>query len=182
MNDGDYGELTYNFDDIVKTLNAVQPYDWGSYLKKHVYDIYAAPPLDGITKGGYNLVFTDKPTDWIKLAEKSGKYTDLTYSGGFTVGGDGKIGSVIWDTPAFNAGLTVGTTILAVNGRDYNGDALKDAITAAKGNSAPINLLVKSGDMYRTVNLNWHDGLKYPRLEKVGKGVGTLDMLLAPRK
>jgi predicted metalloprotease with PDZ domain len=151
-------------------------------LKKHVYDIYAAPPLDGINKGGYNLVFTDQPTVWIKLAEKKAKNTDLTYSGGFVVGGDGKISTVIWDSPAFNAGLTVGTEILAVNGREFSGDSIKDAITAAKGTTVPVKLLVKSGDLYRTVDLNWHEGLKYPRLVKTDKGDGTLDRLLAPRK
>jgi predicted metalloprotease with PDZ domain len=182
MNDGDFGELTYTLDDIVKTLNTVQPYDWAGYLKKHVYDIYAAPPLDGINKGGYKLVFTDQPTDWIKLAEKKAKNTDLTYSGGFVVGGDGKISTVIWDSPAFNAGLTVGTEILAVNGREFSGDSIKDAITAAKGTTVPVKLLVKSGDLYRTVDLNWHEGLKYPRLVKTVKGEGTLDRLLAPRR
>jgi predicted metalloprotease with PDZ domain len=180
--DGDFGELTYTFDDIVSTLNAVQPYDWGSYLKAHVYDIYAAPPIDGITKGGYNLVFTEKPTDWIKLAEKKGKYIDLTYSGGLVVGGDGKISTVIWDSPAFNAGLTVGSEILAVNGRQFSGDAIKGAITAAKGTRQPIRLLVKNGEIFRTVDLSWHEGRKYPRRVKAGKGAGTLDALLAPRK
>jgi predicted metalloprotease with PDZ domain len=182
MRDGDYGELTYTFDDIVKTLNQVQPYDWASYLNAHVYDIYAAAPLDGITKGGYDLVFTDEPTNWTKVAEKNGKYTDLTYSGGLTIGNDGEVGTVIWDSPAFNAGLTVGTDILAVNGREYSGDSIKAAITAAKGTKQPINLLTKDGDVYRTVSLNWHGGLKYPRLVKNGKGEGTLDALLAPRK
>jgi predicted metalloprotease with PDZ domain len=182
MNDGDFGELTYNFDDVVNTLNAVQPYDWAGYLKKHVYDVHAAPPLDGITKGGYDLVFTEEPTDWFKLAEKKGKSTDLTYSGGLVVDSDGKLSTVIWDSAAFNAGLTVGTEILAVNGREYSGGALKDAITAAKGTQQPINLLVKSGDLFRTVSLNWHEGLKYPRLVKNGKGPGTLDALLAPRR
>jgi predicted metalloprotease with PDZ domain len=180
--DGDYGELTYTFDDIVNTLNAVQPYDWAAYLNAHVYDIYAPPPLDGINKGGYELVFTDQPTDWIKLAERKGKNTDLAYSGGLVVGNDGRIGTVIWDSPAFNAGLTVGTEILAVNGRSFSGDAIKAAITAAKGTNQPVNLLVKSGDLYRTVALNWHEGLKYPRLEKTGRGSGTLDALLAPRR
>jgi predicted metalloprotease with PDZ domain len=182
VNDGDFGELTYNFDDVVNTLNAVQPYDWAGYLKKHVYDVHAAPPLDGITKGGYDLVFTEEPTDWFKLAEKKGKSTDLTYSGGLVVDSDGKLSTVIWDSAAFNAGLTVGTEILAVNGREYSGGALKDAITAAKGTQQPINLLVKSGDLFRTVSLNWHEGLKYPRLVKNGKGPGTLDALLAPRR
>lgn len=181
MNDGDFGELTYGFDDIVRTLNSVQPYDWAAYLKAHVYDIAAKPPLEGLTKGGYDLVFTDTPTNWIKSAESNNKYTDLTYSGGLTVDHDGKVGAVIWDSAAFNAGLTVGSEILAVNSLAFDGDSIKAAITAAKGNSQPIKLLVKDGDRFRTLDLNWHEGLKYPRLVKNMKGPGTLDELLAPK-
>jgi len=107
---------------------------------------------------------------------------DFVYSLGLSLDKDGKIGDVRWDSPAFNAGLTVTNQILAVNGRQYSGDALKDAVTAAKGTTQPITLLVKDGDAYRTVNLDWHQGLRYPRLVKTGKGPGTLDALLAPRR
>ena len=91
MRDGDYGELTYTLDDVVATLNQVQPYDWRSYLQRRVYDVAANPPLEGINEGGYKLVYSAEPTKWIKSAEKSGKNSDLTYSGGFVVGNDGKI-------------------------------------------------------------------------------------------
>jgi predicted metalloprotease with PDZ domain len=181
MRDRDYGELTYTFDDVVATLNRVQPYDWRSYLQRRVYDVSASPPLEGINQGGYKLVFTSEPTKWIKSAEKSGKNSDLTYSGGFVVGTDGKISSVLWDSPAFNAGLTVGSQITAVNGRDFDGDALKDAIKAAGSGGALPELLIHDGDVYRTVKLDWRGGLRYPRLQKMGTGQGTLDALLAPR-
>ena len=181
MRDRDYGELTYTFDDVVATLNRVQPYDWRSYLQRRVYDVSASPPLEGINQGGYKLVFTSEPTKWIKSAEKSGKNSDLTYSGGFVVGTDGKISSVLWDSPAFNAGLTVGSQVTAVNGRDFDGDALKDAIKAAGSGGALPELLIHDGDVYRTVKLDWRGGLRYPRLQKMGTGQGTLDALLAPR-
>jgi predicted metalloprotease with PDZ domain len=181
MRDRDWGELTYIFDDVVATLNNVQPYDWHSYLQRRVYAIAANPPLEGITKGGYRLVYTDQPTKWWTSGEKERKATDLTYSGGFSVGVDGKVSAVLWDSPAFNAGVTVGTQIVAVNGRSFSGDALKQAIRDAAGGGRGAELLIKSGDLYRTVTLDWHGGLKYPRLEKVGKGEGTLDALLAPR-
>jgi predicted metalloprotease with PDZ domain len=181
VNDRDFGELTYTLDDVVGTLNRVQPYDWSGYLQRRVYDVAPQAPLEGITQGGYRLVYTDQPTNWIKINEKQRKNTDLTYSGGFTVGNDGKVGSVLWDSAAFNAGLTNGAQILAVNGRSFDDDAIKAAITAAKGGTAPVQLLIKDGDLYRTASLDWHDGLRYPRLEKVGKGPGTLDALLAPR-
>jgi predicted metalloprotease with PDZ domain len=179
--DGDFGEVTYTLDDVVATLNRVQPYDWRGYLQRRVYDVAPEPPLEGITQGGYSLVYSDQPTGWIKGNERRGKNSDLTYSGGFVVGNDGRITSVLWDSAAFNAGLTVGSEVLAVNGRSFDGDALKSAIRAAKGNSVPVQLLVKDGDLYRTVNLDWHGGLRYPRLVKTGQGQGTLDALLAPR-
>ncbi|NUT00024.1 MAG: M61 family metallopeptidase [Sphingomonas sp.] len=182
MRNRDYGELTYTFEDIVRTLNAVQPYDWDRYLRSKVLDVAANPPLEGLTMGGYKLAFTDEPTAWIKSGEKAGKNNDLTYSGGFVVGNDGKISSVIWDSAAFNAGLTVGSELLAVNGRKFDGDGLKAAIKAAASSREPVKLLVKSGEVYRTLDLDWHGGLRYPRLEKSGKGQGTLDALLAPRK
>jgi predicted metalloprotease with PDZ domain len=181
MRDRDYGELTYTFDDVVRTLNSVQPYDWRGYLQRRVYDLAPQAPLEGITKGGYQLVYTNEPTRWIKTAEAQNKYTYLTYSGGFVLGSDGKVGSVLWGGPAYNAGITVGSQVIAVNGRTYDGDAIKDAIKAANGTAAPIALLVKQDDLYRTVNVDWHGGLRYPRLQKVGKGRSTLDALLAPR-
>ena len=70
---------------------------------------------------------------------------------------------------------------MAVNSRSYDSDALKQAIKSAAGNGRSVELLIKSGDLYRSINLDWHGGLRYPRLEKVGKGRGTLDALLAPR-
>jgi predicted metalloprotease with PDZ domain len=181
MRDRDYGELTYTIDDVVATLNKVQPYDWRSYLRAKVYAVAPQAPLEGIEKGGYRLVFTDEPTKWIKSGEKSGKNSDLTYSGGFVVGNDGKVSSVLWDSAAFNAGITVGSEIVAVNGRKFDLDGLKAAIKAAAGNGAAPELLIHDGDVYRTVKLDWHGGLRYPRLQKVGKGAGTLDALLAPR-
>jgi predicted metalloprotease with PDZ domain len=88
---------------------------------------------------------------------------------------------VLWDSAAFNAGVTVGSQIVAVNGRAFKPDPLKQAIKAAAGNGPSPELLIKDGDVYRTVRLDWHGGLRYPRLEKVGSGRGTLDALLAPR-
>jgi predicted metalloprotease with PDZ domain len=181
VRDRDWGELTYNLDDIVATLNKVQPYDWRGYLERKVYSIAPQAPLEGITKGGYDLVYTSEPTPWTKSAEKRGKNNDLTFSGGFVVGNDGKITSVLWDSAAFNAGLTVGSELIAVNGRKFDGDAIKQAIKDAVNGGPSPQLLIHDGDVYKTVTLDWHGGLRYPRLVKVGKGPGTLDALLAAR-
>jgi predicted metalloprotease with PDZ domain len=179
--DGDYGERSYTREEVVSTLNSVHPYDWAGYFRRRIDEVAPNAPLEGITQGGYRLTYSDEQTPWLKALDKRRSSSDLTYSGGFVVANDGRISIVLWDGPAFNAGLAVGTEILAVNGRAYSGERLKAAIKAAKGGREPIRLLVKSGDLFRTAELAWNGGLRYPRLEKSGSGAATLDRLLAAR-
>jgi predicted metalloprotease with PDZ domain len=178
INDRDWGEVTYNFDDIVHTLNQVQSYDWAAFLHARLDQVSHHAPLDGLTRGGYRLVYTDTPTEWFTAFEKAHKITDLTYSGGFILGKDGEITEVEWDSPAFNASLTVGSKIIAVNGRALDIDELKAALKAKK---SPLSLLVRTGDTYRTTALNYDGGLRYPKLERTGSGPSSLDAFLAPK-
>jgi predicted metalloprotease with PDZ domain len=178
VRDRDWGELTYTFDDVVYTLNEVEPYDWAAFLRARLDNVSNHAPLDGFTRSGYQLIYTNTPTEWFKANEKLRKTTDLMYSGGFMLGKEGEIVEVAWDSPAFNAGLTVGGRLIAVNGRALDTDALKTAIKAKK---SPLSLLLKTGDVYHTVELNYDGGLRYPRFEKIGTGSGLLDALLAPR-
>jgi predicted metalloprotease with PDZ domain len=180
VNPGDEGVLPYRFEDVVQTLNAIAPYDWATYLRTRTEQTGTAP-LDWIRRAGYRLIYRDTPSAYFKSREKAREILDLTYTIGVTIGKEGNVSSVAWDSPLFNEGVTSGTQIVAVNGRKYSNDDLKGAITAAKGGKQPIRLLVKKGDLYRTVSLNYHDGLRYPTLERVGTGPSSLDALLAPR-
>ena len=178
VRDGDWGELTYDFDDVVRTLNGVQHYDWARFLHEHLDNTSEHAPLDGFTRGGYRLAYTDTPGDWFKGYEKARKAVDLTYSGGLVLAADGTITGVLWDSAAFNAGLTVGTKLVAVDGRAYDAEDLKAAI---KEKTSPLTLLVRTGDTYRTVSLTYVGGLRYPSLVKSGSGPSSLDALLAPK-
>ncbi|HEY0622373.1 peptidase M61 [Sphingomonas sp.] len=181
MRDGDWGVLTYKLEDVAATLSAIQPYDWSGFLNQRLNGLSERAPLAGFTANGYRLIYTDEPTAAFKDAEKRASRADLSYSLGLSVGKGGAIGTVTWDSPAFDAGLDLGDTIVAVDGREYSDDRLKDAVKAAKGGKDPIRLLVKSGTRYREIAIDYHGGLRYPRLEKTGSGEGGLDRLLAPR-
>ena len=182
INDGDWGEVTYTFDDVVRTLDQIQPYDWRGLLTKRLYDTNQNAPLGGFDRNGYKLVYTDQQSPTAKQAERARKAADFQYSLGLTVGADGGISAVRWGSPAFDAALTVGDTILAVDGLAYSDDRLKSAVTDAKGaKSPPVTLLVKAGEEVTTVTIDYHDGLRYPHLEKIGTGETGLDKLLAPR-
>ena len=46
VNDRDWGELTYTFDDIVQALNKVQSNDWAAFLRARLEQVSDHAPLD----------------------------------------------------------------------------------------------------------------------------------------
>ncbi len=186
INDGSMTPVTYTVEDVVKALNAVQPYDWASFLHQRVNAINKEPPLEGLARGGYRLVYTDVPSAILAADDTEHKRIDLLFSIGFMVDDEdktrqGMLKKVAYNSAAFKAKLTEGGQILAVNGIAYEPDVLKDAIRAAKGESQPIELIVRTGDRYRVARVDYHDGLRYPHLERQGTGPALLDAILAPR-
>jgi predicted metalloprotease with PDZ domain len=183
-NDGSREVATYTFDDVVAALGRVQPLDWAAFLRQRLDSTDPAAPLGGITRGGWKLAFSDEPTDVFKAGEKVGKRVDLMGSIGFSVdAGDnaGAITDVLWQSEAFSAGLAPGMKVIAVNGDKYSGVFLKDAIKSAKSGAAPIELIVQNGDAFTTVKVDYHGGLKYPRLERLGNAPDRLADIARPR-
>jgi predicted metalloprotease with PDZ domain len=170
----------YQFADVVASLNAAQPGDWGPFLRNRLDGHGPGAPLDGIKRGGYRLIYTDVESDYAKSAEARRKTTDLTFSIGVILAKDGSINDVLWDSPAFKAGLTEGTQLIAVNGNSFDADDLKDAIQAGIAGKSAIALLVKDKDHYRTIALDYHGGLRYPHLERIAEQPALLDDILTP--
>lgn len=180
MDNGSFVTNTYTFDDVVKTLDGIAPFDWAKYLRERLDG--HGPLTGGIASHGWKLVYTDQPSDAVKAFEARRHFADLTWSLGVAVGKGGQIADVLWDGPAFKAGLAPSMTIVAVNGHDYDADALKDAVTAAaKDKHQPIELLVKNFDEYKTIRIDYHDGLKYPHLVRDTSTPDTLSTLLKAR-
>ena len=107
---------------------------------------------------------------------------DLSYSIGLVLEKEGLIADVAWGGPGFKAGLITGSQIIAVGGVAYDADGLKAAITAATDTAKPVELLVKSGDRYLTLKLDYSGGLRYPRLERDAKTPARLDAIYTLRK
>jgi predicted metalloprotease with PDZ domain len=175
----------YGFDDVVRELNRVQPHDWATFLRQRLDTHEPGAPLAGITQAGWKLAWSEQPSDYFKAVDADGENADFSFSIGLMVGKDGKLGRVVWGGPAFQAGLSTAATLLAVNGRSYKAERLKDAITAARGKDAAearIELLVKTGDLYRTVPVIWNGGLRYPKLERIAGTPDRLSELFKPLK
>jgi predicted metalloprotease with PDZ domain len=157
---------TYTFDDVVNTLNEVMPYDWRGFLTTRIYEVAPHAPLAGITGGGWKLVYTDKPNTMVRLGDHARKSVDLLYSIGAMLKEDGSVMDVNPDLEAAKAGLAPGMKIITVNGRAWSTDVLREAITAAKSSTTPIELVVENGSFTGVYKLNYHGGERYPHLER----------------
>ena len=172
--------VPYNFDEIVQDLNAVAPYDWRAFLTERLNSHAAHAPLDGIDHGGYKLIYTADPTDFAQALFDHAKVVNAWFSAGVTVKDTGELRDVRVGSPAFVAGLGPGEKLVAVNGRAFTGDVFKRAIREAKGSTEPIELIVSNDDQFRTVKLDYHDGERYPRLQRVEGTTDLLDEIVKP--
>ena len=181
IDDGSWVPVTYTFDDVVAALSSVLEYDWAAFLRARIDEAGTEPPLDGFSRGGYRLVYKEERSNFQREAEAYGRTADFSYSVGLAFGENGNVSGVQWDGPAFNQGVTVGTQVVAVNGVSYSNEALRRAITAAKDEQKPLDLLLKNGDQYRTIAIEYRDGLRYPHLEREARTEDRLAAILAPR-
>ena len=178
VNDGEWKvQNTYTFEDVVKTLNGVQPHDWTTFLRDRLDGKVAL--TGGVEASGWKLVYKDEPNAYAKASSRGGG-ADYTYSLGLSLNKEGVIGDVRWDSPAFKAGIGSGSTVVAVNGLAYDKDVLDEAVTAAK-TGAPIELMLRDFDIYRTIRLDYRGGLRYPHLERIEGKPDTLTPMLTAR-
>ena len=154
IDDGSYITVTYTFEDLVKTFNAVQPYDWAEFFRIRVYQVSPQVPMGGIMQGGYRLVYNDIEPEWMKHMD-SFRGTSFATSLWFSLEGDdsdktaGTIANVWWDSPAFRAGLAPEMKLEAVNDQAFSTSNLRAAILAAEKSNAPIKVLLRRDDRER---------------------------------
>ena len=174
--DGDWTPRGYTFDDVVAALNTVEPYDWATFLRTRLDadGPEATAPLDGFERGGYRLIYVEEPNADEKAVQPNWG-SDFRYSLGFSLGGaSNRVAAIQWDGPLYRAGIGAGWDLIAVGDRVASAEVLRQAVTAAKGGSEPIRLILRNGQRIRTVELAYHDGLRYPRLERIE---GTRDRI-----
>ena len=184
MRNGDWGVLPYTRADVVATMNQIYPYDWDAFFKTRIDSAGQPVPMGGFERGGYHLVWKDTPNPYDLGRTTEAKVLNLSYSLGMVLDKEGKVMSATWGGAAFKAGVVPTVQVMAVNGDGYDPDTMKAAITAAKGTDKPITLLIKRDNHFETVTIAWHEGLRYPWLERVAgaKGPGGLDLLLEPHR
>jgi predicted metalloprotease with PDZ domain len=176
--------VPYERPELIADLNQVMPYDWAAFLQTHIDNLNPRADLAGIERGGYKLVYTDKPSKSERtMASTSSRRAagiNAWYSLGLRVSNEGLLGDVRWNGPADKARLAPGQKIVAVNGNVFSADALKTAITEAKGKTEPIHLLLQSDTFITSADIDYHDGERYPTLVRVDGAPDLLDDITKP--
>ena len=172
--------VAYAFEDVVRALNEVAPYNWAQLLHERVGATSEHAPRGGIEKGGWKLIYNDQPNVFTHAAEKKFKFADFTYSLGFSASEDGKIADVIIGSPAHKAGVGPGMKLVAVNERKWSPIALSSAIKVAQGSNQPIELLIENAQFFKTYSVDYHDGEKNPHLERTAGQPDVLGDILKP--
>jgi len=172
--------VPYTFDDVVRALNEVAPYDWATLLRERVGATSTHAPLGGIERGGWKLVYNDQPNALTHAGEKLGKSADFAYSLGFGVSEAGEFRDVIVGSPAYDAGLGPGMKLIAVNGRKYSPPVMHAALKAAQSSAAPIELLAENAQYIKTYSVTYHGGDRNPHLERVPDQPDLLSDILKP--
>jgi predicted metalloprotease with PDZ domain len=171
---------TYNFDELVAALNAVQPYDWAGFFQTRLRSTEPHAPLGGIISGGWKLTYSSTPSDLWKAFDQSAKQIDLSYSIGLKVKEDGMIVDVAWNGVSAKAGIIPSTKLIAVNGRQFNPTTLREAVQQTATSATPLELLIKTGDYYKTYRVDYRGGERYPHLERDSAAPDLISLISAP--
>jgi predicted metalloprotease with PDZ domain len=125
------------------------------------------------------LEFTDRENEFTRYSEGRDRGVNAWYSLGFKTS-DQALDDVLVDGPAYKAGLGPGMKLVAVNGRRATDELLHAAIRGSKTNRDPIQLIVDNAGFFKVVEIDYHEGEKYPHLLRDDKSPNILDEILKP--
>jgi predicted metalloprotease with PDZ domain len=189
VDNGSFVTHTYTFDDVVSALNAVQPYNWAGFLHNWMDGVgEEVPLLSGIDASGWRLVYSDQPSRYQNALENVGegelsrRGVNAMFSVGLFLDSEGKVEDVLWNGPAFKAGLAPGMTLVAIDGHPYSTDVLRSEIAGAAKSRKPLQIMAKSDGVTELYSVDYHDGVKYPHLVRVPGTIDSLQQILAPKK
>lgn len=184
---GPYVVAPYTREDVIAGLQAVAPYDWKGFFNTRIDAAGAPVPLGGIEAGGWRLAYSAAPNVFIADWEKREKAVDHSNAIGLVIKlGDserdedyGKLRDVVPGLPAARAGLAPGMVLVAVNGRRFTKDVLRNALDAT-AHGTPLELLARNDDFFHAYRLDYDGGLRYPHLVRDETRPDTLSRVFAP--
>ena len=172
---------TYTFEDVLNTLDQVAPYDWRGFWTQRLGNHGPGAPLGGIEGSGWKLVYDDTRSELVRTGEDDRDVVNAAYSIGLWLKEDGSITDTVEGMPAAQAGIGPGMKLIAVNGRKFSAEILRDTLRQGKSGSSALELLVENTEYYKTFKLDYHGGEKYPHLVRDEATPDLLSDIIKPR-
>src|SRR5437588_661997 len=142
---------------------------------------FVAAPLGGIERSGWNLAYQPTPNAYLKDFEKVRRGAELGYSIGLRLNEDGRVADVVEGMAAAKAGLGPGMKVLAVNGKAYSADILREAIKkTADSRHRRLDLTIDNEGHMENHQLTYAEGEKYPVLQRDETKADILTKIIAP--
>ncbi|MGA2558585.1 MAG: M61 family peptidase [Terracidiphilus sp.] len=163
------GVLPYTFDDLVRALNTIAPYDWKTFWETRLNALDFEVLTKGLTAAGYDYVYQDTPSANESEFLSATHAADHYHSIGLQSGADGAVKDVWVGSPAYIAGLGPGDKMTAVNGKPYTSELLTAAVHDSVKNLAPIMLTAMRDDESLNFAIDYHGGEKYEALVRNSK-------------
>jgi len=189
--------VEYTLEDIVDGLEKVWSYDWRGFFQVRIIDVAPEVNVDGIERAGYRFFYTREPpppqeedgesyarTHGFPILERTSGRKALKQaiwnSLGVEVADDGLVEDVRHGGPADLAKLAPRQRIVGVGKQrsaDYGPSSTFDIVAlgreierSADEKSEKIRLfMAQEGDKWG-VEVDYHDGLRYPRIERRDDG------------
>jgi predicted metalloprotease with PDZ domain len=171
--------VPYRLDDVVAALAAVAPYDWKRFFEERVYAPRPRPPVEGIEAAGWRLVYGESLPAVLEAVETATEVTDVRHAIGILVKKDGTIPDVVPGSAAARAGIPPGATLVAVNGRRWTAERLREALRESKRRKS-LELIVDSGEFVTVHRLAYSGGERYPHLVRIDGKPDLLTAIVTP--
>lgn len=165
----------HDFDDVVKDLKSLVDYDWETLLTRRVTLPQEALPLEVVSRLGYRLQYAGKPAQLTPPDPDNPAADSL----GLTIAA-GVVTGVVPEMPGDKAGLSPGMKVIAVNGKKFSANRLRDAI-ADTVMKKKLDFLIEDGDEFRTVSVSYEGGLRYLELSRVEGKPDVLSEIIKSR-
>ncbi len=165
--------LPFTEQDIVEILNGLHQYDWQSLIDDRVRSYNENLPLDVLSRVGYRLEYSPKPTDY----DNDPSITSI----GARISGNGTIQAIAPGGLCDKAKLAEGEQIISVNGKKFSANRLKDAI-AESPVKREIEFMLFKGDDLKTVRVPYTDGPKYVDLVRNEDKPDLLEAIFKPKR
>ena len=182
----------YTFDDVVAGMNHIAPYDWKTFFHTRLDAKNPEPPLGGVENSGWKFTYTDQKSELVEDMEQIHKidllwpqwekfaFSDQRYSIGLLIQDDGTVLDSAPGMAAYSAGIMPGMQLLKINGKSFALPTLEQEIRQTKtGGSLEFDVAV--GNFNSPNRLDYHDGLKYPHLERDASKPDLLKDIAAPK-